>query len=370
MVDKNILIVTTEFPPLPGGIGNHAYNLASQLSSLNKNITVVTNYRLKNTNEEDLFDDSNVFATKRIKRYKLTLVTYFLRFIIAFKECSKHNNRTIIASGKFSLWIIAVLSCILKKKNYIAILHGSEIRNGGNLSQKMTQWSLKQFAKIIAVSNFTKQIALQYNSNLKIEVINNGFIKPNLEFKAPSINVKGNPKIITVGNVTYRKGQQNVINALPFLLESFPNLQYHCIGIPTEKESFLKLAKSLNVQNNITFHGALPSNQLVTILDESDVFFMLSDVLKNGDFEGFGIAILEANSMGLPSIGSNNSGIVDAIKNEFSGELVNPHNVEDIVDSFKKIMNNYNDYSQNAISWSTEFNWNKIIKKYIEIIEK
>ena len=29
---KNIMIVVSEFPPGPGGIGDHAYNLATKLS--------------------------------------------------------------------------------------------------------------------------------------------------------------------------------------------------------------------------------------------------------------------------------------------------------------------------------------------------
>ena len=97
---------------------------------------------------------------------------------------------------------------------------------------------------------------------------------------------------------------------------------------------------------------------------------MLSDVLDNGDFEGFGIAILEASSLGIPSIGSNNSGIIDAIKTGFSGELVNPKNKGEIVQALLKIMNNYDDYSRNAIKWSANFSWDTIGAKYIEIIEK
>ena len=40
-----ILIVASEFPPLPGGIGNHAYNLASNLVSLGYEVTVIADHR-------------------------------------------------------------------------------------------------------------------------------------------------------------------------------------------------------------------------------------------------------------------------------------------------------------------------------------
>ena len=45
MSKKNILLVTSEFPPLPGGIGKHAFDLATSLAELGHNICVFTNAR-------------------------------------------------------------------------------------------------------------------------------------------------------------------------------------------------------------------------------------------------------------------------------------------------------------------------------------
>lgn len=363
ILNKKILFITSEFPPLPGGIGNHAYSLSNYLQKSGYNVSILTDFR---SEKEDIaFDKEQDFTIYRVKRNKLT---QFNRIQKAFSVAQKKN--IIICSGKFSLWIGGILKMFFYKKQFIAVLHGSEIRAGGNTSKRLTNWSLKKFDKIIAVSNFTKQMALQNHPNLKIEVINNGFVVPKTNAMTHKSNAIGKPKIVTVGNITNRKGQQNVINALPLLKNIFPEIHYHCIGIPTEKTSFAKLAEKLNVQDNLTFHGALPTPDLIGILKESDVFFMLSDVLDNGDFEGFGIAILEANSLGIPSIGSNNSGIIDAIKTGFSGELVNPKNKEEIVQALLKIMNNYDDYSRNAIKWSANFSWDTIGVKYIEIIEK
>ena len=97
---------------------------------------------------------------------------------------------------------------------------------------------------------------------------------------------------------------------------------------------------------------------------------MLSDTLKNGDVEGFGIAVLEANALGIPAIGSKNSGIADAIQDGFSGKLVNPHQSNEILEAFSDIMNNYAVYTINAKSWSAQFTWDIIVKKYLAIIEE
>ena len=57
----------------------------------------------------------------------------------------------------------------------------------------------------------------------------------------PLIKIKdmAAPQLITVGNLTQRKGQHNMINALPELLKKYPDLHYHCVGIPTEIEQYV-----------------------------------------------------------------------------------------------------------------------------------
>ena len=54
-------------------------------------------------------------------------------------------------------------------------------------------------------------------------------------------------------------------------------------------------AKKLNIQDNIVIHGALSDEELNKLLNKCKIFIMLSENLDNGDVEGFGIAIIEAN---------------------------------------------------------------------------
>ncbi len=363
---KNTLIFTSEFPPLPGGIGNHAFNLASHLQKNNYNVTVITDQRNKDIKVDIDFDAKHDFKVVRIERKKPSILTYLNRVIQTFNHI--RNNKIIIASGKFPLWIVAILSVFFTKKQFIVVLHGSELGAGGKIGRILTKWSLKQYDKLIAVSNFTKNLALNRQPAVEIDVINNGFTPKVITTEVASIQKE--ISIITVGNVTSRKGQQNVIKALPEIRKSFTGIHYHIVGLPTQKNEFQKLAQELNVQDAVLFHGALSDKELHQKMTESKVFFMLSDSLSNGDVEGFGIAVLEANHLGLPAIGSKSSGIADAIKDGYSGRLVDPHNPQEIAEAFSEIVSNYETYSNNAIDWSKKFSWKHIITKYIEVIER
>ena len=357
------LILTSEFPPQPGGIGDHALNLAKGLQENGFEITLLCDNRSKKPLEEMNFDEHLAFQVVRIPRKRIAVFSYINRITTAFSLTK--NMELIICSGKFSIWVGAFLSFIFKRK-YTAIIHGSELRLPNIMLRKLTYLSLKRFHKIIAVSNYTKSLISHIELN-NIEVIHNGF-----QMKFPDSAQEKNkpvPVLITVGNVTMRKGQHNVIKALPLLLKKYPDLKYHIVGIPTKKEEMQSLALELKVENSVFFLGKVSDTEKLELLQEADVFVMLSEKTKSGDVEGFGIAILEANALGVPAIGAVDCGIEDAIKPGVSGILINNKDSEQFAIALEDILKNYEVYSQGAKTWSKNFTWDKVIKEYLKVLK-
>jgi phosphatidylinositol alpha-1,6-mannosyltransferase len=362
---KNILIVTSEFPPQPGGIGNHAYNLAHQLYQNDFDVSVVADQRSVSGEYERDFDRANPFKAYRIGLKKIRFFMYFKRLLVILKLIKKAE--VVIASGKFSLWVVALYSVILRKK-YMAIAHGTEVNFSNRLLKFSIHKSLGRFQHIIAVSSYTKSL-IDPLSSKNVVVIPNGYNPEKWNIPIVSeLKIKGSPKLITVGNVTERKGQLNVINHIPKLLDKYPKIHYHCVGIPTEKERFIDVVKKHNIEDHVTFHGRLSDYDLKAYLTNSDLFVMLSSATSSGDVEGFGIAILEANALGIPAIGSANCGIEDAISNFNSGILIPYDSCDELSKAIQTITENYDSYSKNALSWAESHKWNYIIKDYIELI--
>lgn len=364
MNSNRICILTAEFPPQPGGIGNHAYNLAQGLADNGYDVTVISDQRSKSGKEERLFDISLNFGVVRIPRKSWMMISYIHRILVAFKITGKSN--VLIASGKFPLWIGAFISFFNNKK-YIAVVHGSELLLPKKVLRELTNVSLRRYGQVIAVSHFTSSLLRPHFMN-KVHVVHNGFrLKCTPKEEKKSLV---DPILITVGNVTQRKGQQNVIKALPLLLKKYPGLQYHMVGIPTEKEKLETLASQLKVEKAIVFHGAVSEAEKCSLLGKADIFIMLSENTSKGDVEGFGIALLEANSLGLPSIGANSCGIEDAIKGGYSGCLVNSTSSDEVLVAMEKIIQFYQEFSDNSKKWSANFEWDQVIEKYIQLIEK
>ena len=356
---RNTLIITSEFPPLPGGIGNHALNLANYLSQNNIQVTVLADGR--SSNDED-FDKKNDFITERTKLKRIRLFMYVSRIFKAFVLSKNTNN--IILSGKFSIWLGGILSLVFKR-NYIAVVHGTELNLNSILANKFTNYCLNRFTTIVSVSKYTQTFVLAERPN-KL-VINNGFfIKDDLDEVAEK---EGNTlELITVGRLSRRKGCFNVLRVLKTLKKSYPKLTYHLVGIPEEKDRFLKEATELGVLENIRIHGLVSETDKVSLIKQSDIFCMLSEEGETGDIEGFGIAILEANSLGVPCLGSRHTGIEDAICNNMSGFLVDPHDEKEIVTKIKTLKSDLSYYSKESIKWSENFKWETVIKSYLKLL--
>lgn len=362
-MDKNsILIVTSEFPPQPGGIGNHAYNLALYLSKNKYRVTVIADQRDVDNTEELAFDAALSFRVERTSLRQLRLIMYLSRIFKTFQQIKKSDY--VIASGKFSLWTVAFCSLFAKRPK-MAVVHGAEVNFRSFILRKSVDISLKRFDIIVAVSRYTSQ--LMNHLRREIHVIPNGIDMTQWQIE-PQPKLKGNPAITTVGRVSSRKGQLNVVKLLPRLLHDFPEIHYHCIGIPSEAPEIMEHAAALGVADYITFHGVVPDADLKTMLLGSDVFVMLSVEGRTGDVEGFGIAILEANALGIPAIGSKGCGIEDAINTEISGFLVNVQDAAAFQTALKTLLTHPEKFKLQARAWAEQHDWNEVIKRYINCI--
>lgn len=361
-MSKNILLLISEFPPQPGGIGVHAHQLAKGLAGKGFQVQVVCDQRSGDGEEERLFDAEQPFEVVRVQRNRLILWSYVKRIHTAMR-LSKTAD-IVLASGKFSLWTGGLLRRI-RKIPLVAILHGTEMQLPNAFLRKLTDASLKRFDTVVAVSQYTK--SLTNHLDLKnVCVIPNGFEMAGTE--TIKKRIEQGPRLITVGNVTQRKGQHNVIRALPVLLKKHPNLQYHIVGIPTNRAKLEKMASDLNVSDAVVFHGRVDEATKRNLLLESDVFVMLSEATASGDVEGFGIAILEANALGLPAIGALGCGIEDAIEDGLSGRLIAYNSPNELEKTLADILENYTQYSQQAVAWSTNFTWDKVMDRYLEVL--
>ena len=361
---SKILIISSEFPPGPGGIGNHAFNISKELDRRGYQIIVNTKSDYVDENQEIMFDLNCPYKIFRFKRKKTTLHTWIHRIKIIRSTIINNNIKHVIISGEFSIWTIPIIK-IYKDIKITTIIHGTEL--GQNLYLKWTLFCLGKSNSVIAVSNFTKSlIPKKIKSNTY--VINNGVDIDKWSGVDEKYTLENYPILLTVGSVSLRKGQYNVIKFLPQIIKEFPLTHYHCVGNYEDKEDLLKLIKQLNLNNMVTLHGIIKHSELEKMYKIAHVNMMLSNSKNKKDFEGFGISVLEGNIYGLPAIGAKESGLEDAIKNYHNGELVNPNNIKEVIGSLKNIFMDYDNYVTRSKSYASMNKWDTKINQYEKFI--
>jgi glycosyltransferase involved in cell wall biosynthesis len=366
---SHYLIISSEFPPGPGGIGKHAYSMAKGLLHNGIHVTVLCSMDYATELEMETFLQKVPKGIDIIRIRRNGIFTYFNRIKTAVKLCKQYNFEKVLVTGRFSLWLGRLIKSIFGNNIVVhAIIHGSELLLGRRILRQVTVNCLNVVNKISAVSAYTSSLAKDAGVLKEINITPNGIDITEWdsnELLQPFLWA-GYPKLLTVGSVTKRKGQHNIIQALPRILAVFPDAHYHIIGKPTDGMGLNKLIESLGVDKNVTIHGQLPTHDVKRAYVTADIFCMLSERTKTGDVEGFGIAILEAAINGLPTIASNNSGTVDAVLDGKTGYLINPRDQDAIVNSIGKILKSDRiNMRQDCMSWAIEHDWNLIAKELL-----
>ena len=361
------LISTRNFPPELGGMQNLMEGLSNAL--LNHGPVKVF---ADNIDNAEIYDKNSKLNIERVSGFKI-----FRKYRKAnlVKSFIKNNNLRALF---FDHWksIENIDEEILKKSKSFCLIHSKEINHPiGSSLNKRTFKALSKADYVIANSEFTKELAIKMGLKIKnIKVINPGCNYPipisqeGRDF-AKKIYGQASPKLITVSRLDGRKSHQNILMTIKNLLPKFPELKYVSIGDGEERINLEKLKKELDLNEHVELIFNSSEQQKVALLDQSDVFVMPSVVYKKS-IEGFGITYIEAASYGKPSIGGIFGGEKDAIKNNETGFLCDGNNLNSLYETLLKILKDerYKKMGASAFEFSNNFKWDKIVKKYIELI--
>ena len=359
------LVSTRNFPPELGGMQNLMEGLSNAL--LNHGPVKVF---AESHDEAENYDQNSNLKIKRVAGFKI-----FRKYRKAnlVKEFLEQNE---VRASFFDHWksIENIEKKILEKTKSFCLIHSKEINHpiGSSLNKRV----LKALAKadhVIANSKFTKEFALKLGIK-NATVINPGCSYPipiNEEAKVFAKIIYGNasPKLITVSRLDARKSHQNILMTIKNLLPKFPSLKYVSIGDGDEKKNLIRLRKELGLEKSVELLFRSTEQEKVALLDQSNVLVMPSVIFKKS-VEGFGITYIEAASYGKPSIGGIYGGEGDAIKSGQTGYLCNGNDLNAIYDTLLKTLTNdhFIKLGANAFEFSKNFSWEKIVKKYINLI--
>jgi len=358
------LIVTRSFPPGLGGMQSLMWGLTKEMSK-NFMIKVFADYH---ENHKD-FDKEINFSIERVGGIKFLRKIRKAQLINEFLKENKVQG--IIADHWKSLELIKT-----NKKKY-CLIHGKEINHPkGSFQNKKIINVLNNVQKVIANSQYTKNLAINIGvDQAKIVVINPG-VNPTMELnekscdKVESLLKNKTPRLITVSRFDKRKNHEKILMALRNLKQIYPDIVYICIGYGEEEDNIKELVKELDLGTQVMFFKDISDNLKNALVAKSDIFVMPSIIHKKS-VEGFGIAYIEAAQYGIPSLGGKDGGAFDAIKHEETGLICDGNELNDVYSSLNSMIKNkrYLELGNNAKKFSSTFNWSSTIEKYKKILQ-
>ena len=374
-----ILMLTWEYPPrVVGGISKVVYDLSHKMVKEGNEVTVVT---YKDGDNVKYYENDKGVEVYRVDNYMIR-PNNFIDWIMQlnFNMITKANE-IINKNGKFDVihahdWLVAYSAKSIKESYNIPLIstiHATESgRNSGIHDETQryindSEWMLTyESSEVIVNSNYMKNevqrlFGLPYD---KINVIPNGvnlqlFSNVNIDYDFRRQYAMDNEKIILyVGRLVYEKGIQNLIAAMPKILDRYHDSKLIICGRGGMIDELREQVKYLGIDNKVYFAGYCDSKKMQKMYKCADVAVFPST------YEPFGIVAIESMLSGTPTIVSDVGGLNEIVEHGVTGMKSYAGNANSIADSVLALLFDPKlcaNISQNAIKKVKEnYNWAKI----------
>jgi glycosyltransferase involved in cell wall biosynthesis len=163
-------------------------------------------------------------------------------------------------------------------------------------------------------------------------------------------------KLLFLGRIDKIKNLSSLLYSLKMLDLKKYDLSLEIAGDGDQDEVlFLKnIIAMINLEDFVTFTGWRSGFQKQESLMRSKILVLPSHS------ENFGVVVLEAAAKGIPSVLSPNVGIAENVALANAGAVAKSTSPTDISAAILEVLDNWNEYSANALRFSTENSWAKI----------
>lgn len=343
-----LLVITELFLPTKGGTAVWFDAVYRQLG--NKHIHIVT----ADVPGAESVDHGHPNSIHRIplKRHgwlKPESLAMYLKLLFKGLAIALRHRVSAVHAGRvlpegLAGWIIARLIA----KPVVIYAHGEEItswRHPGKIGAM--RFVFRHVDRVIANSDFTRSELLKLGVRPeRITLISPGVdiarFKPDLPANhlRASIGMReGQPLILSVGRLSRRKGFDQIIQALPRLIEAGVDARYALIGIGEDHAYLARLAHELGVADRVHLLGHVSPEDLPLWYNACDVFAMPNRAI-NGDTEGFGMVFLEAAACGKPALAGDAGGTGAAVEDGLTGFRVPGEDTAAVAGALSKLLVN------------------------------
>lgn len=279
---------------------------------------------------------------------------------LIYQQAEQHYGKPDVI---YSHYLHNTLKAIPLKKKYniplVAIEHWSQLAHT-HIPKTTIQLAKRVYSSVDQLLSVSS--ALQ--DNIRRQIGYDSLVVPNMvsqEFYYTTYTPKDNLTLVTVGRLVSEKHFDQLIKAVAHISEP---LQLKIIGDGKEKENLHKLINELQLQEKVFLCGYKTKEEIVVLLQQSDIFVLPSQS------ETFGVVYIEALACGLPIIATDCGGPRDIVT-PMNGLLVPINNQQKLEKAITHMIHNLHLYDKNLIAQDCQnrFSSENVAKHILKILE-
>jgi len=314
---RRTLLVTNDFPPRPGGIQYYLHALAGLLGG---DLVVYA----------PAWSGSEAFDA----RQPFPVVRHPDPLLLPSPDAHRRVAAVLRAERCDAVWFgaaapLGLMGSYLPVDRFVASTHGHEVGWSMVPGARQALRRIGDTADVVTfVSRYTRaRIAGALGPRAALEHLAAGVdinvFKPDTaarEFIRARHGLSDRPVILCVSRFVRRKGQDDLIRALPKIRERVPDATLVLVGDGPDGGRLSTLADA--VGKSVVFVGEVHAEELPAYYAAGDVFAMPCRTLGRGlDVEGLGLVYLEAAATGLPVVAGLAGGAPEAVRKGVTGHV-------------------------------------------------
>jgi len=258
-------------------------------------------------------------------------------------------------------------------------VHGEELNSIASSRQLrwMARRVLDDAALLMANSRHSARLLIErWNVDpQRVEVLRPGVDCAWFEPAQPSARARAElgwgdrPVVLTVARLQARKGHLRMLEALVSLRSKWPDLLWAVVGDGEQRGEIERRVEASGAGANVVLHGELDERRLLLAYQQCDLF-VLPNIESGGDFEGFGMVLLEAQACARPVIAGASGGTREALDDGETGDLVDcsdPARLAAAIERMLTAPEQRRTIGERARRWALAFDWSRLAARAVEV---
>jgi glycosyltransferase involved in cell wall biosynthesis len=305
-----VLVVAARFLPDLGGTETHIHEVTRRMAGRGDlELTVLATDRSGTRPAREEFEG---FTVLRCRSYPQHRDYYFAPGV--YRHILSGNYDLIHCQGiHTAVPVLAMIAATQRRIPYVVSFHSGGHSSDFRRRFRNTQWRLlgpliRRAAVVIAVSRFEQRMfqkACRLDAS-RFRIVRNGGDLPVGAMRAEIIP----GRIVSSGRLERYKGHQRIIEALPIVQRSIPDATLHILGSGPYESQLRSLIETLGLEMYVTIEYISPDGRerMAEALGKAAVVAALSE------YEAHPLAVTEALTLGIPTVGLDTAGIGDLVE--------------------------------------------------------